>query len=460
MSKIALTDAYLRKLKPTGKRVEITDASTKGLRARVSADGEITFILKVRDAAGNLPTVTIGRYPDISLKTAREEATRLRTELKAGRDINAERRAVRQAAQVSSSAPTLRDLLAEYQAAFSHTKKMWAPAGPRSQRSQAGRVIERVFAGLLDRDVTTLTESDFARAMDAYRPARETGKTRANGQVSRARAYLGPVLDWAAGRRSFRKIGAGRDPHLEVAGLDQTADPATDDPTITGKRDRVLSPDELKSVLPFLAYPAPKIGRLRIAPQDDYRPIALRFILHTAARLDEVCNMRWRDFDRHNCVWRKPEVKSTRGGRRKQDLPLPEAAVAILRALPGWEAAKPGDLAFPNATGSGKLGNWTRFQTALNEATGTSDWHRHDLRRTAASLMLSLKVPASTIEHILAHKDPFRAENLGGAASNYLKLAKMMTNMRDPQEEALAVLAQALAVIASENPSRSNAKVI
>jgi hypothetical protein len=59
--------------------------------------------------------------------------------------------------------------------------------------------------------------------------------------------------------------------------------------------------------------------------------------------------------------------------------------------------------------------------------------------------MNCFKVPVSTIVHILSHKQPFKAENAGGAASHYLHLTQIMTNSRDPQEEALSLLAEALA---------------
>ena len=86
MTKTTLTDAYLRKLKPTGKRVEISDAATTGLRVRVSPTGEISFVLKARGGPAAAPiTVTLGRYPDLSLKEARAEATQKRLDLKADR---------------------------------------------------------------------------------------------------------------------------------------------------------------------------------------------------------------------------------------------------------------------------------------------------------------------------------------------------------------------------------------
>ena len=356
----------------------------------------------------------------------------------------------------SAAAPTqnitLGELVCEFEKRFAPAKKFWRPRGPRATKGGARLVIEGVYASLLDRDVTAIKVEEFAQVALCYKQVKPSKtKTTANGQVSRARGYIGPVLDWASGNKKYAKIGASRSPMLIVANLANTHDPATDDPTITGKRKRVLSEAELRAVLPFLIYPAPRIGRLVLAADLDYRPIAIRFLLYTAARLEEVCAMCWSEIDWENKVWHKPNVKSTKGGPRSQDLPLSEAAISILRALPQEKRSKLNDLVFPSGRRTGKLGNWGRYQTALHEATNTVDWHRHDLRRTSATIMHSLKVPASTIVQILAHKDPLKGENVGGAASNYLQLTRILQNTRDPQEEALATPAEALDLIQDPN---------
>lgn len=449
INKTALTDVALRKLKPTGNRFELTDGVVQGLRARVSAEGKITFILKSRNAANKLATITLGQFPDISLKEAREEATKRRLDLKAGKDINGEKRRARQVIASKTEVPVLSELVVEFEKRSAGSKKSWQPRGPRTTRSGARQVIERVYAKLLDRVVTSINEEEFAQVVLSYERVRpvEGGKRTANGQASRARAYLAPVLDWAAGRKGYAKIGASRIPRLDVASLENTHDPAADDPTITGKRDHVLTEAELKRVLPLLLFPSPKLGKLRLDLDRDYRAIAMRFVLFTAARLSEVCDMRWGHLDRRNKVWHKPEVKSTRGGPKSQDLPLSDAAMDILRSLPRWSNARSDEFVFPNGTGDGRLGNWDRFQTALNAASGTENWHRHDLRRTAATIMHSLKVPTSTVVQILAHNDPLKHDGVGGAASHYIQLTRVLNNTRNPQEEALSILATALKMI-------------
>lgn len=340
---------------------------------------------------------------------------------------------------------TLRELVSEYKAKFAPIREIWRPTGPRTKRAQAERVIECVFENLLDRPVEEITVEEFADEITSYKPAREE-KLSSNGQASKARSYISPVLDWAAGRGKFTQVGAGRKQSLSVADVKLAHDPATTDPTILGERDRVLNQQELQQILPYLKYPAPRIGKPRTSPENDYRPIAMRYILYTAARLNEVASMKWQDVDRINEVWRKPKVKSSTGNPRGQNLPLSPAAMDILRSLPGWKNAKPTDLVFPNSEG-GKLGNWNRFQIALNKETSTEGWHRHDLRRTASTLMYSLKIAAFVVDDILAHTVPIKREGVSASAGVYIKLMKMMTNQREPQEEALSILAEALEMI-------------
>lgn len=439
-----LTDVLIRGLKPQDKAYEVSDLSCPGLKVKVSKTGLKTFVLKARDSRAKTVTVKIGEYPAMPLKDARSEATRVRQDLKSGLDVNAEKKAKRSSTTQTPSA-TLGGLVIEYEATFGLMRKSWSPRGAKSERSLARQVIERVFAGLLDADVETITEAKLSGTLKQYKrfDQKEGELATANGQASKARSYLMPVLDWANGRKKFAKLGAGREPLLNTPDLRLVLDPAQDDASIQGKRDRVLFAEELRAVLPLLKFPAPKIGKLRLPPEQEYRPIAMRFMLFTAARLDEVCSAKWRDIDRANCVWRKPVVKTTRGRTRSQDLPLSKQAFDILMSLPSAQSCSPDELIFQNAD-SGKLGNWDRFQKALFQTSNTKDWHRHDLRRTASSIMAALKVAPSTIEQILAHKDPHRVEGAGAAASHYLHFTRISTDIRDAQEEALSKLADTL----------------
>jgi integrase len=447
LGRVPLSDAFLRKLSAQGVRIEFTDAIERGLRLRLGKDGTKVFILKCRDATSRLKTITLGRYPDLSLRQAREQAAQTRIALKDGADPNLKKRSRRSASRLSSDGVTLGQLVLDFENEFAGRKRSWTPSGPRTTRSVARRCIEAVFEPIIEKPAEKLTLTDFAKCLGSYKRKRPNAEVAtANGQVSRSRAYLIGVLDWAANRKRFGKAGGGRPEAVEVVDLVDTFDPATRDERISGERDRVLLEDELRAILPLLKHPAPAALNLLVDPELDFRPVATRFILLTAARREEVVEMRRRDIDVGNRVWRKPRIKSTRGGQRGQSLPLSEAALKLLRDLPHFDAAKPGDLVFPNSRG-GQLGNWPRFQTAINRASGTTGWHRHDLRRTAATLMQSLNVAVSTIDQILGHADPLRREQVSGAASAYLKLTRVIRNIKDPQAAALDELARVLNLI-------------
>ena len=451
-------DRALRALKPGDKRYDVVDRDNPGLRLRVSPSGVKTFALVMRDSGGRLRTVTLGRYSPgapppveqsdlsaygdrLSLASARRKAALMRTEIGKGHDPVERKRAKRKEAEVEASKATpLATIMSEYQSGPGASRKIW-------QSGEARRRIEIVFAPLLNRDVRTITAQDYASAMADYKPL--SGKRRASGQLSRARAYLAPVLNWTSGRGSFAKIGAHRTPRLDVASLAETHDPATSDDAIKGERDRVLDEDELAALLPALKMVEPtRHGKRRgenIATDglSTLHGPALKFILLTACRLGELQQMLWRDVNFDRADWFKPSVKSTRGGPRSQTLPLSSAAIELLKSLPTFEDQKADGFVFPSLAG-GRLLNWPRATSTLSRITGVTGWHRHDLRRTSATLMEAIGVTPRVIEQILAHVNPLKSEGVGKSAAVYVRLGRRFGRAEDPQRAALEKLARAL----------------
>ncbi|ELN2578449.1 site-specific integrase [Enterobacter kobei] len=83
-----LSDKFLKALlgRPRDKQTTISDG--RGLSARVSKTGGISFVYFFRIAGRDSAPIwmTIGRYPDMSLKTAREKRDQCRTWLSEGKD--------------------------------------------------------------------------------------------------------------------------------------------------------------------------------------------------------------------------------------------------------------------------------------------------------------------------------------------------------------------------------------
>ncbi|UFM66773.1 integrase family protein [Paracoccus sp. MA] len=435
MAKVDLTDHMIRRLVVEA-RTDFPDARAPGLSLRVTPAGAKSWAVRGTAADGAKQRITIGTYPDMSLRDARVRAAAVLSEIRgASGNLNA---AKREAATARSGDPTLGELIAEYESGPGAGKAIWART-KRGMDSEARKRIRTVFSGLLGTRVSEIPDEDFADAMLTYEP--KSGAVTANGQVSKARAYLMPVLDWAAGRGRFRVAGKRRRPSLDVADIKDTLDPAADDEEISGTRDRALSVDEIKKIWPLLVYPAPESLKMKAHPDFDVRPIALRFIMLTGARLSEVCAARWQHIDFDAKTWFKPSVKSVRGGARSQLLPIPDSVIALLDEIPEYLGRGPNDLIFPGQAGT-ELGNWTRITSAIMRESGTSGWHRHDLRRTAATIMRAGEVELSTIDRILGHRTDHRREESSRAINAYLADIDLSGIVEDPQRKALERLAE------------------
>lgn len=441
-----ITELTARHAKAASGRLNIKDTIVSGFTLRVSPAGAKTFAMMMRDGTGRNRTYTIGSYPELSVKQARAMAEKIRHGVRYEGICDPRPNGTEEIGPT-----TLRELLDEAAPMFGKTKRGWRPRGGPGSKSNMRSTIEIVFAPLLDRRVEALTEQDIARCANGYKPLRPlAGKDSANGQVSRAMSYLAPVFDWASHRgKKFRKIGAGRERVLTTPVVRLVQDPSVDDPSITGIRERVLTVQEIVAILPLLTFPAhPRLRRRNLLLAKDYGPIAMKFLFLTLARREEVSTARWRDFDFSNGVWTKSNVKATDGVPRIQSLPLSKAALDLLKSLPGY-GGNPSAYVFPNRAG-GPLDNWGRTTSAIQTASGTADWTRHDGRRTSSTLLEELGVAVQTIDAILGHKNRFANAALSGSAGHYLIATRILNVTEDPKAAALNKLAEAFEIILAQ----------
>jgi integrase len=352
---------------PSVGQVEHADGGCPGLRFRLSQGGKRTWVLGCRDALGKPRRFVLGDFPAMGLAEARERARALRQDVRRGRDPIKEKRdaVVTAAAEAEAKAKdakaevaTLRSLLDGYAAAVGASRRSWA---------EARRRIESVFAAHLDMRSASLTPAGLQLTVDAH-PSRSS--------AGAAVRYLRPVLKWGA-KRGLAERGMGEALDMPEGAL--------------GVRTRVLSRPEIAAILGALNK-AGAYGR------------ALRWLFWTGCRLNEACGARWRDVGMDAATWTIPQTKQG----KPLVVPLPPAALAMVRAMLPKDAAgqpvitDPEALVFAGATG-GPLVNWDRATKALQAASGTAGWHRHDIRRTVATLLGRLGVAPHVIEVALGH---------------------------------------------------------
>ncbi|GAB0112721.1 tyrosine-type recombinase/integrase [Acidisoma sp. C75] len=346
-------DAATRKARETRALVELVDSATAGLRLRCSARGRRAWVLATRDTFGRLRRFPVGEYPAMGIAEARGRASVVRSEIKGGADPVAEARRRRQSAREGvEGIATLADLLAVYETAEGSRKKSWPEQKAR---------IESVFGKLLRKPLATVALVDFQLVADRW-PAISS--------ASAACRYLGPILKWASapGRGYVSATMTGLRP-----------------PAAPGRRDRILSRDELSRLLPVLKASA--------------RPYAacLRLILLTLVRREEAAGARWRDIDLEAGIWTIAETKNG----QPHAVPLSCQARALLASLKP-DGADPLALVFATRTGE-RLGNFDKETRVLQAASGTEGWTRHDLRRTGATMLGEMGELPDIVEAALNH---------------------------------------------------------
>ncbi|MBE7181008.1 MAG: tyrosine-type recombinase/integrase [Terriglobus roseus] len=343
-------NAAIRQAPEIGRK-DLSDSQLPGLRLRVAATGRAGWVLACRDQHGRMRRFPVGAWPHMGIKDAREAARALRVEVRKGIDPIADRRQTRALGRdAKEGVGTLSALLDLYAAKIGKGLKSWPPSRRR---------VEVVFAGQLRKPLLTLTRRELQHAIDGYQ----------SQQQARGAAHcLRPVLKWAAPRG-----------HVPPDLIDLLA------PSKPRRRERVLEVSELKALLPVL--------------KASSRPYAaaMRLMLLTLLRREEVCGARWRDINWDARTWR---VESGRAKNKVEHrVPLSRQAIELLRQLgPG----SPADLIVATKTG-GRLTNWDRDTKLVMMASDTSGWTRHDLRRTGATMLGESGELPHVIEAALNH---------------------------------------------------------
>ena len=171
-------------------------------------------------------------------------------------------------------------------------------------------------------------------------------------------------------------------------------------------RDRVLTDDELRafwSATERLGYP--------------YGPL-YRLLLLTGLRLGEVCGASWPEFDIARKEWTIPaeRMKKVKGGAKPFMVPLTEATIELLAALPRFTD---GDFLFshsygkkplrPNLFSDPKERLDALVRDELTKTRGKSalpDFVNHDIRRTVRTHLSALRIGEEVREALLAHVRP------------------------------------------------------
>jgi integrase len=157
-------------------------------------------------------------------------------------------------------------------------------------------------------------------------------------------------------------------------------------PAVEHSRDRVLDDGEIAS----LWKACEKVGGPGAA--------CVQLMLLLGQRRGEIAGMKRAEID--GALWTIPAARMK--GKEAHALPLPRAALAIIKAQPAFEG---GDYAL-SFSGQRPFNAFSKLKARLDEhmrAKG-GPWTLHDVRRSVASHLAGLGVPVAVVEKILAHR--------------------------------------------------------
>lgn len=260
----------------------VWDSEIKGFGVRITEGGAVTFVLDYR-VNGRQRRYKIGRHPEWTADAARAEAAELKPRIAKGYDPLEER-------EKSRREPTVEDLAADYMKRHAEVNKR--ASSIRNDQQMIDNIIKprlgrlRVMA-VGPRDIEALKAS-----------LRET-PYRANRVLSLLSSMFAKSIEW-----KWRTENP-------VKGIQRYHE---------DRRERWLSEEEIEAFTTALD-----------AYENQTAANALRLLLLTGARENEVLKAVWSQFDLKRAVWTKPSHHTKE--KKTERIPLSNEALELLKAM-------------------------------------------------------------------------------------------------------------------------------
>ncbi|MBT3923560.1 MAG: tyrosine-type recombinase/integrase [Nitrospina sp.] len=366
------TDKSIKALKPKSDRYEAWEDNGKGFGIRVSPTGVKSWIFIYR-FDGLARRMTLGRYPAMTLAEAHTVHAKANEQFGKGTDPGVLRT---QANSDHRGSPTVTQLVDEY-------IEKWAKPRKRTWEEDARMLSKDVIPYLGRRKAKDIKRRDIILLIDEI--------------VDRG----SPI----AANRTLRIIRKMFSFAVKRGVLDASPCIEIDAPAKENQRERVLTEDEIKMFW---------FG-LDNAKMSDGTKLALKLLLVTAQRKGEVTQAEWSEFDLKKGWWTIPKVKSK--NERTHRVPLSKMAIDILKQAK--EISEDSIWIFPSTKGRSitprsisravrnnskkKSHGSPKHTPPYGDFFNIDHFTPHDLRRTATSMMTSLKIAELDVSKVLNH---------------------------------------------------------
>jgi integrase len=381
-----MTDAYIAALKPKALGYEVSDPQQRGLRIAVYPSGRRTFIVRYR-FDGRSKKLTL--QPGISLVAARKAAADALFQVSQG-DDPAAKKGIRRPKE------TVIEVAEEFLGR--HRDKLRSVG-------QYENVLRRLILPDLGRlQISAVRRRDVSRLLDKVED--ESGPSMAQLTL----AVLRRLFTWHAARSDDFNSPI-------VRGMSRVK-------SSERQRGRFLSDDELA-----------RIWKVTEADSSAFGPF-IQFLLLTGCRRNEAACLNWSEI--HDNIWTLPPPRNKT--KRKLERPLSTAAMAAIARAPRIAGI---DYVF--TANGGRYYAYAHRKRELDEASGTSGWRIHDLRRTSKTLLaragLAPHISERCLGHVVGGSEGVydRHSYLDEMRLAYEKLATLIGQIVDPKPNVVAL---------------------
>jgi integrase len=358
-----LTNVGIRALKPAARPFKVSD--TKGLYLLVQPSGSLLWRFRYR-AFGVERKLSLGSFPEVSLKDARLARDEARAQLIDGEDPVQEKRQLRIKAELA--AQTTFELVAE-----EYIQKM-EREGRSPATIQKARWFLELLAGVAKRPIASITPHEL---LDVLKKVERRGH---HETAARLRSFAGRVF-----RYGFATLRTERNPADILRGA--------------------LTVPRVKHHAALIE--PKKVGELLRAVEDySGRPetqFALRLAPHVFLRPGELRGGRWSEIDFAEKVWRIPAERMKM--KQVHTVPLSRQSMYLLQELRAL--ARPSEFLFPALHTTKRSISENTLNVALRRlGYGRDEMTSHGFRATASTLLNESGLwHPDAIERALAHGD-------------------------------------------------------
>jgi integrase len=344
MANNKLTDAKLKTLRagPAGKAKYYADGgclyvTVRGVRGHESRSFGFRGTLK---GQGQLPMISIGPYPKVSLTEARDERDRCHKLIREGKDPRQVR--ANERAKPAGPPPTVNRLLKLYFEKKVEPKRRFDTEAKRRDRCvKEGRHLERISKAIGKMSVASVSTEDLLEKVGLDELSRTHPPTAWDLRRILRKAFgMAVALKWIDSNPASDEI---LNALLTTEYYKSTPNPAVDyvdAPRFIAEVKAYKNPGRGMSECPLATVPA------------------LLFLVYTGVRTQEVREAQWREIKWKTLLWVVPPGHRKNGEKKGKDraIPISKPMLAVLKEMQRrYPDATPDDLIFRGGSRNGCL---------------------------------------------------------------------------------------------------------